>query len=223
MRAMSSDKSDTLQLKIDGHEITASNDSSIIQALWAAGYPRIKGVGCLEGVCGSCRVMLRRDQQSGVEMALGCQTLVEDGMEVMFLDFPTPSRHSYHLEPISSSWEVQSQFHEIFPEAEHCRKCGGCNAACPKGINIQKGVKLASNGNFREAGELFTECITCDLCMTGCPENIAPNRVGLFARRATAHFHGRPPNLIHRLEQIRRGELTVSYPEKLDKHIHVTN
>jgi len=219
---MSSNISETVELKIDGHNISATTDSSIIQALWSAGIPRIKGVGCLEGVCGSCRIMLRR-KDSGVEMALGCQTLVEAGMEVMFLDFPTPSRHSYHLGPILSSWDLQTKFDEIFPETASCRNCGGCNIACPKGIDVQKGVRLATSGNFREAGELFTVCVSCDLCMTGCPENIAPNRVGLFARRVTAHFHGRPPNLIHRLEQIRRGELTITYPEKLDKHKVVTN
>ncbi|MDH3354616.1 MAG: 2Fe-2S iron-sulfur cluster-binding protein [Chromatiales bacterium] len=220
---MGINNSEMVELKIDGHKVTATSDSSIIQALWSAGYPRIKGVGCLEGVCGSCRVMLRRNKESGVEMALGCQTLAEEGMDVMFLDFPTPSRHSYHLGPIASSWDLQDKFHEIFPEAENCRHCGGCDTACPKGIEVQKGVRLASNGSFREAGELFTVCVSCDLCMTGCPENIAPNRVGLFARRATAHFHGRPPNLIHRLEQIRRGELAITYPEKLDKHNHITD
>jgi hypothetical protein len=46
--------------------------------------------------------------------------------------------------------------------------------------------------------------------MTGCPEQIAPNRVGLFARRVTAYFHSRPSNLINRLEKIRRGELAIN-------------
>ena len=45
--------------------------------------------------------------------------------------------------------------------------------------------------------------------MTGCPEFIDPNHVGLFARRVTGYFHTRPSNLINRLQEIRTGELTV--------------
>ncbi len=70
-------------------------------------------------------------------------------------------------------------------------------------------MRLAAAGKYTEASNIFSDCIMCDLCMTGCPEQIAPNYVGLFARRVTAHFHSRPPNLIKRLEQIRNGEMQV--------------
>ena len=102
---------------INGKEITAPSSLSTIQALWYAGYPRVQSVGCLEGVCGSCRILLRRANSSEVTMALGCQTLLEEGMEVNFLVFPTPTHHTYNLEEIPNSWEVQTQFHQIFPES----------------------------------------------------------------------------------------------------------
>jgi ferredoxin len=196
-------------LTINGKPITAPKSLSVIQALWHAGYPRVKGVGCLDGVCGSCRVMVRRRDSSELEMELGCQLLVEEGMDVFFLVFPTPSQHAYHLSEIKTSWDVQTQFHRIFPEAEKCRHCHGCNKACPKDIDVELGVDLAVKGRFRESGELFVECVMCDLCMTGCPEFIDPNHVGLFARRVTGYFHTRPSNLINQLEAIRTGELTV--------------
>jgi len=197
-------------LTINGRQITAPSTLSVIQALWHAGYPRVEGVGCLDGVCGSCRVMVRHAGASELEMELGCQLLIEEGMDVFFQVFDTPSQHNYKLSEINTSWDVQTEFHRIFSEAEKCRHCHGCNKACPKGIDVETGVDLAVKGRFRESGELFVECVMCNLCMTGCPEFIDPNHVGLFARRVTGYFHTRPSNLINQLEAIRTGELTVN-------------
>lgn len=198
-------------LTINGHSITAPVSLSVIQALWHAGYPQIEGVGCLDGVCGSCRVMVRRAGSSEIKMELACQLLIEDGMNVFFQAFDTASSHHYDLSEISSSWNVQTEFHRIFPEAEKCRHCHGCNVACPKGIDVESGVDLAVRGRFRESGDLFIECVMCNLCMTGCPEFIDPNHVGLFARRVTGYFDIRPSNLINQLEAIRTGELDVVF------------
>lgn len=199
-----------VKVTINGTEIRAPTSLSTIQALWYAGYPRVKSVGCLEGVCGSCRILARRAGANEVKMALGCQTLIEEGMEVIFLVFPNPTHHTYQLKDIPNSWEVQAKFHHIFPEAAQCRHCGGCDKSCPKDIQIERGVELASKGRFGEAGDLFSECVMCNFCMTACPEFIAPNHVGLFARRVTAYFHTRPSNLINRLEQLRKGEYSIA-------------
>jgi len=198
-----------VNLTINGKKIEASPSLSAIQALWHAGYTRVEGIGCLEGVCGSCRIMVRRANQKDVTMQLACQTFVEDGMQIIFMAFPNPTHHSYQLTDIKNSWDVQGQFHHIFPEASLCRSCGGCTESCPKGIPVQHGVELAAKGKFKESGDLFVECVMCNLCMTGCPEHIAPNHVGLFCRRVEAYFHLRPSNLISRLEELRQGELQV--------------
>ncbi len=195
---------------INGRQITAPDSLSVIQALWHAGYPRVKSVGCLEGACGSCRVMVRHAGSREVRMELGCQLLIEEGMHVNFLFFPTPTHHRYELSDIPNSWEVQAKFHKFFPEAMNCRSCGGCNSTCPKEIDVHHGIELASKGRFTEASELFVECVMCNLCQTACPEQIAPNHVGLFSRRVTAYFHIRPSNLINRLEKMRKGELPVN-------------
>ena len=194
---------------INGKTITAPENLSVIQALWHSGYPRIKSVGCLEGVCGSCHVLIRRANSSEVKTELGCQVLIEEGMQVNFLAFPIPVQQHYHLADIRNSWEVQSNFHGIFPEASSCRHCGGCNLSCPKGIEVERAIILASKGRFREAGDLFIECVLCDLCQSACPESISPNYVGIFSRRVTAHLHTRPSNLINRLERLRKGELKI--------------
>ncbi|MFV2015140.1 MAG: ferredoxin, partial [Candidatus Heimdallarchaeota archaeon] len=170
---------------------------------------RIKSIGCLDGVCGSCRVLVRRKGEQDVTTELGCEVIIEEGMQVIFLTFPESTQQVYKLENIRNSWEVQANFHEIFPEAENCRHCGGCTQSCPKGISVERGVILAEKGRFKEAGDLFTECVLCDLCQSACPEHISPNYVGIFSRRVTAYLHIRPSNLINRLEKLRKGELKV--------------
>jgi succinate dehydrogenase/fumarate reductase-like Fe-S protein len=200
-----------VNVTINGADISAPASLSVIQALWHAGYPRVKSVGCMEGVCGSCRVMVRRADSNRITTELGCEVLIEEGMEVNFLLFPNPTHHTYQLSDIRSSWEVQEKFHRIFPEADNCRQCDGCTSTCPKHIEVRLGVELASKGRFREAGDLFAECVMCNLCQTACPELIAPNHVGLFARRVTAYFHTRPSNLINRLGKLQKGELQVTW------------
>lgn len=207
-------KSNSMKVNINGKDISLPHPMSAIQAVWHAGYPMVHGVGCLEGVCGACKVLVRRKEGSEITTELGCQTIAEDGMQIIFLVFPTPNHHTYMLGDFKNSWDMQSQFHTIFPEAINCRHCQGCTKSCPKEIEVEKGVELAVEGKFREAGELFLECVMCGLCLTSCPERITPNHVGLFSRRIIAYFRLRPSNLINRLEEIRKGLFTVEYEGK---------
>lgn len=194
--------SGAVELLINGQAVRAEPHMTVVEAAWANGVPRVTGVGCLEGVCGSCRILLRRGNEVGV--ALACETLVEQGIDVLFLPPPAAPRHQYELNELSDGWDLQARFKDIFPEAARCRQCQGCVRSCPKGIVVMEGVALAVAGHFREAGEAFLECVMCELCDTACPEQIAPAHVGLFCRRVTAFFHLRPPNLIQRLEEIRQ-------------------
>ena len=203
-----------MNVNINGKDISLPRSMSAIQAVWHAGYPMVHGVGCLEGVCGACKVLVRRAGGSEITTELGCQTVVEDGMQIIFLIFPTSNQHYYQLSDFKDSWDAQAQFHAIYSEAINCRHCHGCTKSCPKGIEVEKGVELAVEGKFREAGELFLECVMCGLCLTSCPERITPNHVGLFSRRISAYFHVRPSNLINRLEEIRKGVYTVTYAGK---------
>ena len=50
------------RLVIDGNEVEASPDASIIQAYARAGAAITANVGCMgQGVCGSCRCLIRRE------------------------------------------------------------------------------------------------------------------------------------------------------------------
>ena len=202
-------KKNNIKVNINGNDIDLPTSMSAIKAVWHAGYPMVHGVGCLEGVCGACKVLVRRAGGSEITTELGCQTMVEDGMQIIFLVFPTSNHHNYNLEDFKNSWDTQAQFHNVFPEAANCRHCGGCTKSCPKGIDVEHGVGLAVAGKFRESGEHFLECVMCGLCLTSCPERITPNHVGLFSRRISAYFYIRPSNLINRLEEIRKGHFEI--------------
>ena len=51
-----------VRLIVEGRAIAAPATHSILQAFVQAGETLVEGVGCMgQGVCGSCRVMVRRD------------------------------------------------------------------------------------------------------------------------------------------------------------------
>ena len=139
-----------------------------------------------------------------VTTELACETLVEDGMQVSFIDYFTPRRPARlsdrgHQRQLAGERPAE----RYFPEARHCRHCSGCDRSCPKDIEVQLGVNLAAAGDIRAASDVFETCVMCNLCTLACPEYIRPNHVGLFARRAVAALGLRPNDLIARLARDR--------------------
>lgn len=211
-------ESGTAQLIVDGREVQAPTDHSIIEAVWHSGHTQVEQIGCMQGVCGSCRVLVRRKDETAVTTALACETLVEDGMRVSFIHHNDKAQvdHHYQLSDITNSWDAVKYIDTRFPEAKDCRHCGGCDSACPRGLQVQHAVAMVSGTDTRAmdpvgAGKLFDECIMCDLCSRACPEDIAPNHLGLLVRRLGASLMLRPVNLLTRLEEIRKGEANIDY------------
>ena len=202
-----------VSLSIEGRDLEAPANCSILQAVVHAGQTLVEGVGCMgQGVCGSCRVMVRRSGEQEVKIVLACETLIEDGMQVAFLDYlTTPTRHVYRMEDLGDSWQTLRTISEIFPEASHCRHCSGCDRVCPKGLEVQRGVNLAVEGRLDASSQVFDECVMCNLCTLACPEHIRPNHLGLFVRRTIAAHSLRPANLIRRLQQIESGEMKIDF------------
>jgi len=201
----------TIPIIIDGHAIEAPEGASLIQAWIAAGLPLTENVGCMgQGVCGACRVLVRREGERIAAAALACETRAEPGMQVAFIDhFPARRPHAYDLDAMGDSWAALGQVDAVFPEAKHCRHCGGCDAACPKGIEVQKAVNLAVEGRALAAGALFDHCVMCNLCVAACPEHIAPSHLGQFLRRMANSLTLRPGDLIERIRQIENGSQAI--------------
>jgi succinate dehydrogenase/fumarate reductase-like Fe-S protein len=200
-----------VSLTFDGHPIRASKGASLLQAWIGAGLPLTENAGCMgQGVCGACRVLLRRPGERLAGTALACETPVEEGMQVSFIDhFPARRPHAYDLRQLTDSWAVPDEVERTFPEAKHCRHCGGCDRACPKGIEVQRMVNLAALGQTFAAAELFDACVLCNLCVAACPEHIDPAHLGQFVRRVSASMTLRPSDLMLRLREIEDGRQPI--------------
>jgi len=197
-----------LSFYVSGQSLSASAGASIIEAMWHAGIPRVEGVGCLSGACGSCRVLVRRSDGQ-VVLGLACQMPVSEGMKVIFLPRPTPSDKKYSISSIGQETVAKEQLSLYFPEASNCRHCGGCNVVCPMKIDVEKGVKQAIEGMLADSALEFYNCIQCDLCNTACPENIEPNYVGVFVRRVIGRLAAYPPGFLERLHDIECGRMKI--------------
>lgn len=204
---------DTVKLTFGGHEISAARGTSLIQAWTAAGLPLTENVGCMgQGVCGACRVLVRRPEERLASTALACEMLAEEGMQVAFIDhFPARRPHGYDLRALTDSWTAINQIDAVFPEAKHCRHCNGCDRACPKGIEVQRMVNLATIGQTDAASDLFDHCVLCNLCVTACPEHIDPAHLGQFVRRMNTSLTLRPSDLITRIREIEDGHQTIDF------------
>lgn len=191
----------------DGQPICAQPGVTLLQAWTAAGLPLTENVGCMgQGVCGACRVLVRRPGERLASTALACETPVEAGMQVSFLDhFPARRSHAYDLHALADTWTALDQIDAVFPEARNCRHCSGCDRACPKGIEVQRMVNLAAEGRAFAAAALFDHCVMCNLCVAACPEHIDPAHLGQFVRRMNAALTLRPADLISRLREIEQG------------------
>lgn len=202
-----------LHLDFDGHAIEAMPGTSLLQAWTAAGLSLTENVGCMgQGVCGACRVLVRRPGQRLASTALACEMLAEEGMQVSFIDhFPARRPHAYDLHALTDSWTAIDQIDAVFPEAKHCRHCNGCDRACPKGIEVQRMVNLAAVGQANAAAELFDHCVLCNLCVAACPEHIDPAHLGQFVRRMNASLTLRPSDLIMRLHEIEDGRQPIDF------------
>ncbi len=205
--------SEKIKLVINGLEVEADKNSTIIQALAKAGKAITANVGCMgQGVCGSCRCLVRKAGERKAETLLGCETPIEEGMQVSFLDYFLPEHvHYYDMGTVGDGWNWLEEVDETFPEAKNCRHCGGCDAACPKNLEVQNGVAQVVAGDFSAAAATFDECVMCNLCTLACPEHIRPNHVGLFARRMKAARTLRPVDLMRRLQEIDSGKIKVEY------------
>ncbi|MGE0966440.1 2Fe-2S iron-sulfur cluster-binding protein [Ralstonia pseudosolanacearum] len=87
-----------ITVTIDGRTIDVEPTLSIIEAA-ARCDALTANVGCMgQGVCGACRCLVRHDGEREVRTRLACETRVEPGMQVSFIDYFTPERpHRYDI------------------------------------------------------------------------------------------------------------------------------
>ncbi len=208
-------------IQLEGRKIRLPEGLTVIEALWDTGHDVKRGVGCLSGLCGACTVAFLEKGGKKVKFGLGCQKVVEEGLNVIMLPY-FPSRVARYLLDVME--KPLEHLPEIYPELYTCNDCKACNI-CPEWINVAGVMKAAKDADYETATEHIMDCIMCGLCASRCPKGIAPQHVALFIQRALAKERLFPPNLQKRLEELESfqfdadlGRLAAMVDDELEAH-----
>jgi hypothetical protein len=187
-----------ITIELEGRKIKVPEGLTVIEALWDTGHDVKRGVGCLSGLCGACTVAYLEKEGKKVKFGLGCQKIVEEGLNVIMMPY-FPSRVARYL--LEAMANPLGELGDIYAELYTCNDCKACNI-CPEWINVAGVMKAAKDADYETATDHITDCIMCGLCASRCPKGIAPQHVALFIQRALAKERPFPPNLHKRLEEI---------------------
>lgn len=214
-----------ITIELEGRKIKVPEGLTVIEALWDTGHDVKRGVGCLSGLCGACTVAYLEKEGRKVKFGLGCQKVVEEGLNVIMLPY-FPARLARYL--LGSMETPLKQLPEIYPELYTCNDCKACNI-CPEWINVAGVMKAAREGDYETATGHIMDCIMCGLCASRCPKGIAPQHVALFIQRALAKERAFPPNLQRRLDQLESvqvdgewGRISAMGSDELEAHCRRT-
>ncbi|RNC67724.1 MAG: 4Fe-4S ferredoxin [Desulfuromonadales bacterium] len=187
-----------ITVELEGRKIKVPAGLTVIEALWDTGHDVKRGIGCLSGLCGACTVAYLEKGNKKVRFGLGCQKVIEEGMNVIMIPcFPCHAAR-YSLKAPENPLE---KLKELYDELYTCNDCRSCNI-CPEWINVAGVMRSAMDGDYESAAAHVTDCVMCGLCASRCPRNIAPHYVALYIQRALARERPFPPNLRNRLEGI---------------------
>ncbi|MFQ5598159.1 MAG: 2Fe-2S iron-sulfur cluster-binding protein [Nitrospiria bacterium] len=206
--------SETIAVEIMGKKYRIPPGLTMLQAMWHTGHELVRGVGCLGAVCGACPTTYRTQDDTKIKTTLACQTQVEDGMSFSLTASYYPDKKVvYDFDAVE---DPKQDLFRYYPEAALCRNCDACTVACPKDIDVRTGVWKAVFGDFKDASDIFLSCVMCSLCVPVCIADIAPNQVGLYARRAQGiFFEEKKPQLSLRVKEIAEGKFDAEWERLL--------
>lgn len=194
---------ETLRIYIMGKGYDVPTGLTILKAMEHAGYRLVRGVGCRGGFCGACATVYRKAGDFRIQVGLACQTGIEDGMFLAQIPFYPAPKPLYDIRELSPSAETIFRF---FPELARCIQCNTCAKVCPQGLDVMRYIAAAQQGELRRLAEISFDCISCGLCVSRCPAEIAHYHVGMLARRLCgAHLVPKAAHLQTRLQEIKKG------------------
>jgi ferredoxin len=186
---------------------------TVLQALWYAGIPTLKGAGCLGGACGACTTTYRLADDPATRTGLGCQLTVRDGMAVTVYPIDPPAKPHYKMAELEDPAEA---LFSIYPETRRCTLCDACTTVCPQDIPVRQTVRHMMNREFAPVAPAFDECVMCGFCTMVCEVGIAPNLLGMYARKAVAKAAPAPPELARCMEAVAAGRYAGDFKALLE-------
>lgn len=196
---------------VNGKKYKVSGDLTIIDAMESVGFKFTRGVGCRQGMCGACAAIYRLQDSYKLRVALACQELVEDSMQIFLVSYSPAKKAVYNIDNIKPS--EQALIVE-YPEIARCLSCNTCTKACPQDLEVMRFVQSSIIGDFEEVSRLSFDCIECGLCAIRCPAEIVPHLVARLARRVYARYVAGLSELVEkRVSEIEDG----FYDDELDE------
>jgi len=202
-------------ISIMGRQHRVPAGLTILQAMEFSGYVLVRGVGCRGGVCGACSAAYRLPDDYRLKSGLACQTVVEDGMELVQLPFFPGNKAVYEVEAIAPD---ESTLRKFYPEIARCMGCNSCTLICPQNLEVMEYMAAALRGDVAKVAELSFECILCRLCATRCPADEVQPFVAILARRLYGRHLAPPsPHLAQRVAEIKEGTYETGLGEMKQK------
>lgn len=204
-----SDKMISVYIMDKRYEVPAS--LTIMRAFEHAGYKMIRGAGCRGGFCGACATVYRMTGDNKLNVALACQTVVQDGMRLAQIPSFPANKARYDFAALKPDGATLL---EVYPELGLCKGCNTCTKACPQEIEVMEYVAASLRGDVARAADLSFDCIACGLCTARCMGELTPYNIALLARRLYgAYVAPRSPHLANRVEEIRAGKWNAPVSE----------
>jgi ferredoxin len=185
--------------------------STIITAMEYAGFKLKKGVGCREGFCGACASIYRLPNDYKLHGGLGCQTVVQEDMQIVQIPYVPAPKAIYDLEELEPDSNI---FLKYYPEVYRCLSCNTCTKVCPQDLQVMDYVQAAVRGDIEKIAELSFDCLSCGLCAARCPAEITQFNVALLGRRVYGKYLSKKGKFVEkRLKEIEEGKYEEGYKE----------
>ncbi|CAG0941823.1 hypothetical protein ANRL1_00708 [Anaerolineae bacterium] len=184
---------------------------TIMRAFEYAGYRMVRGVGCRGGFCGACATVYRMTGDNKLNVALACQSVVQDGIRLAQIPSFPANKARYDFAALDADG---ARLFQIYPELGLCKGCNTCTKACPQEIQVMEYIGAALRGDVARVADLSFDCIACGLCTARCMGELVPYNIALLARRMYgAYIATRSPHLAKRVEEIKTGKCDAAVRE----------